>query len=602
MKKINERHNILYSNPLPSTRTGSLYNAFPYPTKISPETIAIFIACHTNVGETILDTFGGSGTTGLATLLCDIPTPEMITLAKNLGLSPKWGPRKAIIYEIGVLGTFISETMCNPPDVDLFRKSALKLIDEVERKLNIYETIDPQGNIGHIRHVIWSDYVICPNCKKEYKFWDVAVKKSPATEILKQFICPNCTKTSNIDSLQKVVEKYTNGITNKRIERKKRIPVRIYGSTKRMNWVREVSDFDIKQLKAIEKITIPDCVPLNEVEWGDLYRSGYHHGVNHIYDFYTKRNLLVIANLWQSIASYPKSIQPALKFLVLSYNASHATLMSRVVIKNGSKDFVLTGAQSGVLYISSLPIEKNIFEGLKRKLKTITEAFASVKTSGSKVEVVNKSSVKLNIKDKSIDYVFTDPPFGDYIPYAEINQINEAWLGQQTNRKEEIIISPAQNKTVVQYAELMKKVFGEIGRVLKDTGNATVVFHSAKANVWQALTNAIISSHLTVTNSSILDKVQTSFKQTNSADSVKGDPLLLLEKRGEIKKVHTVNSEKLIDDIIYKAMNGHIVKVAERHADRLYSRYCSKCMELNIPITINADSFYDYVRSKEGVL
>ena len=42
---------ILYSSPFPSTRTGALFNAFSYPTKISPEAEAIFIACHSNIGD-----------------------------------------------------------------------------------------------------------------------------------------------------------------------------------------------------------------------------------------------------------------------------------------------------------------------------------------------------------------------------------------------------------------------------------------------------------------------------------------------------------------------------------------------------------------------
>lgn len=35
--------------------------------------------------------------------------------------------------------------------------------------------------------------------------------------------------------------------------------------------------------------------------------------------------------------------------------------MTRVVAKRNAKDFVLTGAQSGVLYISKLPVEKIFF-------------------------------------------------------------------------------------------------------------------------------------------------------------------------------------------------------------------------------------------------
>lgn len=44
----------LYNTPLPSSRSGALYNAFSYPTKISPEAIGMFIACHTNVGDTVI--------------------------------------------------------------------------------------------------------------------------------------------------------------------------------------------------------------------------------------------------------------------------------------------------------------------------------------------------------------------------------------------------------------------------------------------------------------------------------------------------------------------------------------------------------------------
>src|SRR5439155_25485913 len=93
----------LYENPISSDRTGPLSNAFAYPTKISPEAIAIFIACHTDIGASILDPFGGSGTTGIAALLCDQPTTKMLKTVETIGLKPKWGKRTAYIYEISTL-------------------------------------------------------------------------------------------------------------------------------------------------------------------------------------------------------------------------------------------------------------------------------------------------------------------------------------------------------------------------------------------------------------------------------------------------------------------------------------------------------------------
>ena len=105
--------------------------------------------------------------------------------------------------------------------------------------------------------------------------------------------------------------------------------------------------------------------------------------------------------------------------------------MTRVVVKQAQKDFSVTGSQSGVLYISGLPVEKNVFSGVRRKAETLSKAFAVTRGSRSKVTVHQQSSTKLDLTDGSISYVFTDPPFGDYIPYSEVNQLNELWLVDQ---------------------------------------------------------------------------------------------------------------------------------------------------------------------------
>ncbi|MBM4144193.1 MAG: site-specific DNA-methyltransferase [Lentisphaerae bacterium] len=62
------RLGALYERAMQATRGGPLFNASPYPTKISPEAIALFIAAHTVPGATVLDGFGGSGSTGLAAI------------------------------------------------------------------------------------------------------------------------------------------------------------------------------------------------------------------------------------------------------------------------------------------------------------------------------------------------------------------------------------------------------------------------------------------------------------------------------------------------------------------------------------------------------
>lgn len=163
----------LYATPLPATRNGPLYTAFPYPTKISPEAIALYIATHTSPGATVFDGFAGSGTTGLAALLCDDPPDQLRNQAAKLGLRPRWGPRNAVLYEISGLGAFVANTLNNPPCPQRFRNAAEQVLREVTDELGwMYAAEDPDGGQGCFRHVVRSDVVICPDCGHQAALWD----------------------------------------------------------------------------------------------------------------------------------------------------------------------------------------------------------------------------------------------------------------------------------------------------------------------------------------------------------------------------------------------------------------------------------------------
>lgn len=586
----------LYSKPLPATRAGALYSAFSYPTKISPESIAVFIASHTKPGDTILDPFGGSCTTGIATHLCAKPTPEVLELANKLDAPVVWGPRTAYIYELSVLGAFIGRVMCNPPDSKEFLEAAEKLISNSEKEIgDVYSAIDDKGCKGTIRHAIWSDILECGQCGSQISFWDAMVNMNPLY-IKTEFKCSKCGYTANSSEVNRVYETFNDRVLGSRELRRKRVLKRIYGRTGKRNWWRPATAMDEEVLRYTESLPIPSTVPIAKIAWGDLYRSGYHKGITHIHHFYTPRNLIVMGKLWEHIDFARGDLQDALKLLILSYNSTHATLMTRVVVKSGQKDFVVTGAQSGVLYISSLPLEKNLFEGLRRKAKTLAKAFNTICGNESNVHVIQGSSTQINLADKSVDYVFTDPPFGDFIPYSEINFLNEVWLGKTTDNKEEVIISPSQNKSIDRYGDMMEQVFKEISRTLTDEGKATVVFHSSKASVWGALKKAYQNAGFQVKVSSVLDKLQGSFKQVTSKIKVKGDPLLLLTKGSHtpLKIGKKINDDDVISKLILQASDSNDPK--ELTPERLYARFVAVYLKNNMEVPMNASHFYNKAR------
>lgn len=587
----------LYSRPLPSSRTGPLYNAFSYPTKISPEAIALYIACHTKPGATVLDTFAGSGTTGIAAKLCDSPTPEMHRMARDLGLEPVWGPRHALLYELGTIGSFVAQVMCNPPDPVLFEREASALADEAYSALApLLTVIDDQGQQGLLRHAIWSEVLVCPECGHEHSLWDAAVEQVPlhlrsGRELAE---CPACGKSSILEDCARATENVFDNLLGKEIERRKRVLVRVYGKTGKRKWQRQAQASDLAVLGLVDAHPIPRSAPVAELVLGDLYRSGYHFGISHLPPLYPRRNFITVAKLLELVERRAKEVQDALRLLVLSYNQSHATLMTRVVVKDGSADFVLTGAQSGVLYVSGLPVEKNVIEGITRKVKPIRDSFALLRESRSTVTVRNMSSTTLEEAAGTVDYVFTDPPFADFIPYAEINQVNELWLGKPTDRTNEAVMSQAQGKGLDDYGQLMGSVFGEIGRVLKNDGAVTVVFHAAKANVWATLQRAYQSAGLNVAATSVLDKLQASFKQVVSTVSVKGDPLLLLTKRQAPSVSPGKSGQALIAELIKQAK--HSGDATECDPARLYSRYVNSRLADGVPVELDASRFYAMVQ------
>lgn len=578
----------MYSDLLLSPRSGFYYNLFSYPTKISPETIALYIATHTEPGQKVVDMFGGSGSTAIGAMLCSSPTDNMIKAATKMKLAPVWGNRDVDIYDVSTFGTFAAKVMSSRINAKDFKKNAENFILKANEKLNwIYETSDEEGNVGKIRHIVWSDICTCPKCNTENSYYNLFVSLDPVT-FNKSGKCKNCQFEGSSEQFAKLQETYFDTITQKNEVRYRRKPVLIYGSCDKTKWKKLPSVDDLKLIEDIEKLNLSE-ITKKELFLGDLYRSGYHYGIKYLHQFYTKRNFYVLTELWSLTEEYSDKMRDALRLLILSYNQSHATLMSRVVAKKKQKDFVVTGAQSGVLYISNLPLEKNVLIGVERKIKSFFEAFKILENTSGKVNVYNQSSEIQLSDNESVDYIFTDPPFGDFIPYSEINQLNELWLEKQTNKKNEAIISKSQGKTLEKYSDILLKIFKEAHRVLKKEGKITMVFHSSSKAIWNQILEIIKASEFNIEASTLLLKNQTSFIQNSSNGGTKGDSLILINKM-EVKKN---DSTKIlsVQQFIQRELGA---KVFDEKI--IYSKYVSECIKRNLMIEFDAREFYQLVK------
>ena len=111
------------------------------------------------------------------------------------------------------------------------------------------------------------------------------------------------------------------------------------------------------------------------------------------------------------------------------------------------------------------------------------------KTNGEKIFQADATNLK-EIESESVDFIYTDPPYGAKIPYLDLSLMWNAWFdfGVDLNlRKKECIEQGSLNKSKNEYYDLMKQSLQEMYRVLKFNRWLVFVFQHQDIRLWQTL-------------------------------------------------------------------------------------------------------------------
>jgi hypothetical protein len=317
-----------------------------------------------------------------------------------------------------------------------------------------------------------------------------------------------------------------------------------------------------------------------------MYRRSALHlrDICTVADFYTPRNLSALAALWQMIGKVRnRRVRSALAF-AFTNTAWHGTRMRRFNARGGHRPL------TGTLYIPQLSSEANVFDVFGHKIDQLVRFYSSEIVSGSgqpNATVQIGSAAELDwIPDESVDYVFTDPPFGSNIFYADCNLIAESWLGVVTEVDDEAVVNRSRGvdrggKTLQAYGAVLERAFREMYRVLKPNRWATVVFQSSDGAVWHAIEEAAARAGFTVHAANMLDKVQQSmkgYKGRSGAENVASfDIVLQLRKRTRrpIEARHVLTPQER-RDLVSRVVAEHLESLppcecTERTLPFLYS-------------------------------
>ncbi|MBF0096960.1 MAG: DNA methylase [Magnetococcales bacterium] len=573
-------------------KTDPIYNAHSYHTKVPHKAIMRYILHYTEPGDLVFDGFCGTGMTGVAARMCGTLPPkarqEMETQSLQDGQGKLvWGTRRAVVNDLSPIATFISANYNLPFDVPAFAKAGEKILNELEQELGwMYETRHTDGRVGRIEYTVWSEVYLCPDCNSEVCFLDEALDKE-SKRVKESFPCPGCGAILTKSRMTRLTETRHDPALHTMVSQPRRKPSLIVYKVGGKRFEKQPDTEDLAVLQRISDLPLPSELPKNAFPFDEMWEAPRLklRGITHVHHLFLPRAGHALTTIWSKANTNPN---PRIRNILLFFVEQGFWSASLCNSYRPSGYSQVSQYMKGVYYVPSQHSELSPWYILEGKLERLVKVFSENNhiairkiSENNSVCVTTGSTTRISLPDNCIDYIFTDPPFGDNFPYAELNFLMESWHRVLTNPTPEAIVDRSkQNKSaqkdLFDYQKLMRVCLAEYHRILKPGRWLTVEFSNTKASVWNAIQSAIQSAGFVIANVSALDKQQGSFKAVTTTTAVKQDLVISAYKPNgglENRFTQTATTEEGVWDFIRTHL-GYltIVKVKEEELDFIPER------------------------------
>ncbi|GMO35909.1 MAG: hypothetical protein Ta2B_16050 [Termitinemataceae bacterium] len=190
--------------------------------------------------------------------------------------------------------------------------------------------------------------------------------------------------------------------------------------------------------------------------------------------------------------------------------------------------------------------------------KTVTEMF-------SDAQIIKGTATDLSfIKNESVDYIYTDPPYGKKIPYLDLSVMWNAWLDLDVTEEDynlEAIEGGEHHKTKENYNDLIAKSIEEMYRVLKFDRWLSFVFAHKDPEFWHLIIETCEKCGFEYIGAVAQKNGQKSFKKKQNPFTVLSGQLIInFCKVRNPKAVLKANLGMNIGEIVIQTIEGIIAK------------------------------------------
>lgn len=197
------------------------------------------------------------------------------------------------------------------------------------------------------------------------------------------------------------------------------------------------------------------------------------------------------------------------------------------------------------------------------------------------------SATKLTdfVAENSVDYIYTDPPYGAHIAYLDLTTMWDAWLGfkvKEEHRKLEVIEGGDQRHTKEEYLDLFQRSFEQMYKVLKRNAWVSLVFHHKEVRLWYSIKEIAKEVGLEYINTVAQPISKWTFHKVRNPLKVLGEQLIVNFRKSKqlFKGVETPPLSAM--NVIYNAAEREIVRTGGATLEEIMRAVVPELFEANL--------------------
>lgn len=258
-----------------------------------------------------------------------------------------------------------------------------------------------------------------------------------------------------------------------------------------------------------------------------------------ISDLFPKRSLILHSFLWNCIEELPECNEKELLKLAFTSNVANC---SKLVPPISSRWDMSQWAWMTWFYIWETYLENNVFHYFDNRVSKIIKWKKDYlelmkKSKGWSYKIMSCDAKNISLKNESIDFIFTDFPYWDTVPYFEQSQIWNSRLWFDVDYDNEIVISNSneRKKGSKSFSDDIFLSIKEIYRLLKDNSYFVFTFHSMNWLEREAISNSLVKAWFQFIDCKLMVQKTFTPRQLNRKRTVKWDVLAIYKKNTKYK-------------------------------------------------------------------